>query len=86
MKLTRKVLSALGAIFLAALLLVALAPRAARGVAAALVLVSNTSANPVPTLDAASEFPFTVLPSTESELTPLCRSLPCLPQRPPELP
>ncbi|MGA8409860.1 MAG: hypothetical protein WB680_21995 [Candidatus Acidiferrales bacterium] len=62
MKLTRKVLSALGAIFLAALLLVALAPRAARGVAAALVLVSNTSANPVPTLDAASEFPFTVSP------------------------
>ncbi|MGA7913913.1 MAG: hypothetical protein WCA00_01660 [Candidatus Acidiferrales bacterium] len=58
MKLARKALSALGGIFLAALLLVALAPRAARGVAAALVQVANTSANPVPTSDVAPKQPF----------------------------
>lgn len=47
----RKAMSALGAVVLAALLLVALAPRAARGVAAALVQVVNTTANPVPDRD-----------------------------------
>jgi hypothetical protein len=45
----RKALSTLGGVFLAALLIAALAPRATRGIAAALVQVVNTSANPVPT-------------------------------------
>lgn len=44
----RKMLSALGGIFLAALLIAALAPRAARGVATALVQVANTRSAPVP--------------------------------------
>lgn len=52
MNLLRKLLSALGGVFLAALLLAALAPRAARGVAAALVQVTNTTSNPVPTISA----------------------------------
>lgn len=54
----RKALSALGGIFLAALLLAALAPRAAHAVVAALVQVSNTNANPVPTVrvDALNSF------------------------------
>lgn len=42
----RKALTALGAIFLVALLLAALAPKAARGFAAAIVQVGNTTANP----------------------------------------
>lgn len=42
----RKALTALGAIFLLTLLLAALAPKAARGFAAALVQVANTTANP----------------------------------------
>ena len=48
----RKAVSALGGIFLAALLIAALAPKAARGIAAALVQVTNTGANPVPTVSA----------------------------------
>jgi hypothetical protein len=52
MNIMRKALSALGGIFLAALLIAALAPKATRGIAAALVLVTNTSANPVPTVSA----------------------------------
>ncbi|MGA7913912.1 MAG: hypothetical protein WCA00_01655 [Candidatus Acidiferrales bacterium] len=51
MNTARKALTTLGGIFLAALLLTALAPRAARGVAAALVQVVNTTANPVPDRD-----------------------------------
>lgn len=51
MNVMRKAVSALGGIFLAALLIAALAPKATRGVAAALVQVMNTTANPVPTLD-----------------------------------
>jgi hypothetical protein len=58
MNLTRKALTTLGGVFLAALLLVALAPRAARGVAAALVQVANTTSNPVPTYDVAPLNPF----------------------------
>jgi hypothetical protein len=46
MKLARKALSALGGIFLAALLILALAPKATRGIAAALVQVVNTTSNP----------------------------------------
>jgi len=51
MNLMRKAVSALGGIFLAALLIAALAPRATRGVVAAMVQVVNTSANPVPNQD-----------------------------------
>lgn len=47
----RKVPSALGGIFLAALLIAALAPKATRAIAAALVQVVNTPANPVVTTD-----------------------------------
>jgi hypothetical protein len=54
MNVIRKAVSALGGIFLAALLIAALAPKATRGIAAALVQVTNTTANPVPTLDANS--------------------------------
>lgn len=51
MNIVRKTVTALGGIFLAALLIAALAPKATRGVVAALVQVVNTSANPVPTVD-----------------------------------
>ena len=44
----KKALSTLGGIFLAALLIAALAPKAAHGIVATLVQVANTSANPVP--------------------------------------
>ena len=47
MNLVRKVISVLGGVFLAALLIAALAPKATRAVAAILVTVTNTSANPV---------------------------------------
>jgi len=50
----RKAVTALGGIFLAALLIAALAPRATRGIAAALVQVTNAPSNPVPTLDVES--------------------------------
>jgi len=52
MNVMRKVVSALGGILLAAMLIAALAPKAARGIAAALVQVANTPANPVPTVSA----------------------------------
>lgn len=52
MNVMRKAVSALGGIFLAALLIAVLAPKATHGIVAALVQVTNTSANPVPTLDA----------------------------------
>jgi hypothetical protein len=52
MSLLKRTVSVLGSIFLAALILSVLAPRAARGVAAALVQVTNTGANPVPTVSA----------------------------------
>lgn len=55
----RKAVSALGGILIAALLIAALAPKAARGVAAAFVQVTNTSANPVPIVDNTANFPFT---------------------------
>ena len=52
MNIVRKAVSALGGIFLAALLIAALAPKAVRSaVAAALVQVTNTAANPVPNQD-----------------------------------
>lgn len=51
MNVIRKAVAALGGIFLASLLIAALAPKATRGIAAALVQVTNTTANPVPMLD-----------------------------------
>lgn len=56
MNVIRKAVSALGGIFLAALLIAALAPKATRAVAAALVQVTNNSANPVPTYDSGTRF------------------------------
>lgn len=50
MNLTRKAISALGGITLAAMLIAALAPKVTRGVVATLVQVANTSANPVATI------------------------------------
>ncbi|HUJ30126.1 MAG TPA: hypothetical protein VLY23_02515 [Candidatus Acidoferrum sp.] len=58
MNILRKTVGIVGSITLLALLLAALAPRAARGVAAALVQVTNTSSNPVPTADDSTNFPF----------------------------
>jgi hypothetical protein len=58
MNILRKAITTLGGVFLAALLITALAPKAARGVAAALVQVTNTSTNPVPTVSADANFPY----------------------------
>jgi hypothetical protein len=44
----RKAVTTLGGIFLAVFLIAALAPKATRGVVAALVQVTNTNSNPVP--------------------------------------
>lgn len=56
MNVIRKAVTALGGIFLAALLIAALAPKTARGIAAALVQVTNTSSNPVPTVMSGTPF------------------------------
>jgi hypothetical protein len=56
MNVARKSVSTLGGIFLAALLIGALAPRATRAIAAALVQITNTSADPVPTYDSGTRF------------------------------
>jgi hypothetical protein len=53
MILFKRSISVLGSVFLAALLLATVAPRAAHAVAAALVQVTNTTASPVPTSDVA---------------------------------
>jgi len=52
MNIVKKALSTLGGILLAALLLAALAPKATHGIVAALVQVTNTTADPASTLDA----------------------------------
>jgi hypothetical protein len=52
MNIIRKAVTTLAGIFLAVLLIAALAPKATRGVVAALVQVTNTTANPVPTVAA----------------------------------
>jgi hypothetical protein len=67
MNLIRKVLSTLGGILLAALLIAALAPRATRGLAAAMVQVVNTPSNPVPYFDVNN-------PATEPFDASLCAS------------
>ncbi len=60
MNMLRKSLMNLGGILLAAMLIAALAPKAVRAVAASLVLVANTTANPVPitSADLATSVPF----------------------------
>jgi len=60
MNVLRKAVSALGGIFLAALLIAALAPKATHGLVAALVQVTNTSSNPAATLDNAHAAPWIV--------------------------
>jgi hypothetical protein len=56
MNFIRKAVTAIGVIFLAALLIAVLAPKVTRGVAAALVQVTNRSANPEPTVSAGANF------------------------------
>ena len=51
MKIVRKAVTAFGGIVLAALLMAALAPKAAHGLVATLVQVTNTSVDPVPNRD-----------------------------------
>jgi hypothetical protein len=58
MNVVRKTATTLGGIFFAVLLISALAPKAAHGVAAALVQVTNTASNAVPTEDGPGNFPF----------------------------
>lgn len=66
MNMIRKSMTLLGSITLLALLLTALTPRAAHGVAAALVLVSNTGADPVPVEDHARQAVLLVAESSRS--------------------
>ena len=61
MNILRKAVTTLGGVFLAALLITALAPRAVRGITATIVEVTNTSANPVPTVSADANFPYEAL-------------------------
>lgn len=58
MNILRRTVTSLGGIFLAALLIMALAPKAARGVAAALVQVTNTASSAVPTENGPGNFPY----------------------------
>lgn len=58
MTILRKAVTTLGGVFLAVLLITALAPRAVRGITATLVQVTNTSASPVPTVSADANFPY----------------------------
>jgi hypothetical protein len=58
MSFIRKAATTLGAVFFAALLITALAPKAVRGIAATLVQVTNTSANPVATVSADTNFSY----------------------------
>jgi hypothetical protein len=68
MNLVRKKATALGGILFAVILIAALVPKATRGVAATLVQVTNTAANPVSisAADSPANFPFAA---------PLCFSL-----------
>jgi hypothetical protein len=58
MNIIRKAISTFAGISLAVLLFAALAPKATRGIAAALVQVTNTASNAVPTEDGPGNFPF----------------------------
>jgi hypothetical protein len=66
MNFIRKAATTLGAVFFAALLITALAPKTARGVAAALVQVTNTASNAVATEDGPGNFPFAASVCAES--------------------
>jgi hypothetical protein len=66
MNLVRNTLTAFGGIFLAAVLIAALVPKATRGVAASLVEVTNTASNAVPTEDGPGSFPFGATLCTEN--------------------
>jgi hypothetical protein len=70
MNIIRKALTTLGGVSVAALLITAVAPKAARGVAAALVQVTNTSANPVPTVSADANFPYDAFLCTNESCGP----------------
>jgi hypothetical protein len=89
MNLLRKVVTSLGSITLAALLLAALAPKATRGVAAALVQVTNTASNAVPTEDG-PEISHLARPCALTLVIPYAGRgplfLPCRSQRPPDWP
>jgi hypothetical protein len=61
MTILRKAVTTLGGVFLAVLLITALAPRAVRGITATLVQVTNTSASPVPTVSDDANFPYEAL-------------------------
>jgi hypothetical protein len=67
MNLLRKTATTLGGIFFAVLLIAALAPKATRGIAAALVQVTNTASSPVPNRDVDN-------PATEPFDASLCNS------------
>ena len=56
MRFAKRLLMGAGAVALAGILAVAIAPKAAHGLVAALVQVANTSANPVPTYDSGTRF------------------------------
>jgi hypothetical protein len=58
MNIIRKAISTFAGISLAVLLFAALVPEATRGVAAALVQVTNTASNAIPTEDGPGNFPF----------------------------
>lgn len=60
MQFTKNLLMGLGAVVLAAMLLVVAAPKAVHATVAALVQVVNTASNPVPTLEADAATAFVV--------------------------
>ncbi|HXN98148.1 MAG TPA: hypothetical protein VN881_03695 [Candidatus Acidoferrales bacterium] len=76
MNLLRKTATTLGGIFFAVLLIAALAPKATRGVAAALVQVTNTASDAVPTEDGPGNFPFGVVECAEVGTSTCGSSLP----------
>jgi|ERR1700683_221919 hypothetical protein len=78
MNILRRAVTTLGGVFLAALLITALAPRAVRGITATIVEVTNTSANPVPTVSADANFPYEAFLCSgfECGLTPTSFSVP----------
>ncbi len=66
MKLAKSILMGTGSVVLAGLILTLLVPKAAHAIAAAAVLVENTSANPVPTQDGRTPFVATCTSATAS--------------------
>jgi hypothetical protein len=78
MNILRKAATTVGGVFLAALLITALAPRAVRGITATLVQITNTSANPVSTVSADANFPYEafICSGFECDGTPTSFSVP----------